>query len=139
MINIETWIPIVLSGVLSGHASAAWFNIVGDPTKPTEDVVEVDVGTLSPYQSTRTLLIRVNRTTHRTSWDGVAYRSYTAQVLFECTKPSAYYQSITFFKDPLWVGDTTTVQYEKEPRREMQFRAIQPNPSARIVKAACSR
>ena len=130
---------LVLVGVMvASGANATWFTLTGDPAMADEDTVEVEVNTLNTVEQSRTLLIRVNRETDRTSWDGVAYRSYTAQIVFECSVPAAYYQSITFFKQPLWLGEPLTVAYGQQPRREVQFLAMQPNPASRLVRAACN-
>ena len=73
-----------------------------------------------------------------TSWDGVAYRSYTAAVAVDCAAKTGRYLSLDFFMLPLWKGGAyKTSRYSSTEVRAMLFRDITPNPTERIIKAAC--
>lgn len=127
-------------GLLAAGVAAAqptWLTVLGDPADPAVNTVEVDP--VDHDQDERSLRVRVNRSAPRTSWDGVPYRSYEAVVLFDCTRKSARYQTITFFAQPLWRGDALrSVDYSTGPARMMEFRDVHPNPLQRIVHAACA-
>lgn len=120
---------------LQAHAQD-WLTVQGDPELPDQDTVQVDP--VARELEPRVMGVRVNRSAPRISWDGVPYRSYTAQVAFDCTSRTARYRSIAFFLDPLWQGNPMrTVDYTSGPPRMMEFREIQPNPTQRIISAAC--
>jgi len=115
-----------------------WFTVLGDRADPTLNTIEVDPAPLEISDAGRTMSIRVSRSTQRTSWDGVPYRSYTARVLFNCTEGKAYYLSLAFYNQPLWRGAShTTSTYTRENPRPMLFLDVEPNPTQRIIKAAC--
>lgn len=113
-----------------------WFTVTGDPEDPAVNTIQVDP--VDTDHDLRTLRVRVSRSTPRTSWDGVPYRSYNANVLFECAKNRARYLTISYFKEPRWVGEPfKTVDYTTGPQRMMEFRDVAPNPTQRILHAAC--
>lgn len=115
-----------------------WFTVLGDRADPTLNTIEVDPAPLEVSEAGRMMSIRVSRSTQRTSWDGVPYRSYTARVLFNCTEGKAYYLSLTFYLQPLWRGTShKTSTYTRENPRPMLFLDVEPNPTQRIIKAAC--
>lgn len=120
-------------------AQSTWLTIVGSAHDAKNDVVEVDPASRSGNASLPTLNVRVSRATLRSSWDNVPYRSYTSTVAIDCTEKNGRYTEINFFMMPLWQGkphkSTTFVPPETRP---MRFRDIEPNPTARIVRAACT-
>ncbi|MGB4115999.1 MAG: hypothetical protein WBK51_05590 [Polaromonas sp.] len=121
------------------HAAAAWFTIIGDSKLPDVDIVEVDTQNMNLSGSEKTLHIRVNRSNLRTSWDGVSYRSYTAMVLVNCSAKTARYQSLVFYMQPIWSDAShKTSVYSDSVVRPMLFRSMEPNPTERIIRAACS-
>ena len=100
------------------------------------DTVQVDP--VARDTEPRVMGVRVSRSAPRISWDGVPYRSYVAEVEFDCTLRTARYLGITFFLEPLWQGaPVRTVDYRADDPRRMEFREIDPNPTQRIVSAAC--
>ena len=114
-----------------------WFTVMGDPQDASVNTVQVDP--VDHDADLRTLRVRVSRSTQRTSWDGVPYRSYTAQVAFECEKNKARYLVLTYYPQPRWQGEPDkTVDYTTGPPRMMEFRDVTPNPTQRIIHAACS-
>jgi len=129
-------LPLLLACPLAG--AQPWFTITGDPASPALDTVEVDPVPVEVRENLRTMRVRVNRATQRTSWDGTPYRSYVSEVLFDCGRNTARYLSITFHARPLWQGQPLrTTNYASGTPRWMEFRQIEPNPTQRILNAAC--
>lgn len=132
--NASFW-PLALWSA-AALADTNWFTVVGDPQADQVDTVQVDPWT---HAGDGSLQIRINRAQPRISWDGVPYRSYTAQVAFDCPAGRAQYLSIRYHLEPLWRGEPhRSVDYRSGPQRLMEFREMQPNPTARIVAAACN-
>ena len=117
--------------------SSTWFTVLGDPTDPGVNTVQVDP--VDRDNDPRTMRVRVSRSENRTSWDGVPYRSYTSNVFFDCEHGTARYLSITYYSQANWRGEAgKTVDYTTGPVRPMAFTNVSPNPTQRIVHAACS-
>ena len=115
-----------------------WFNIQGDPGNPATDTVEVNPEPLTVNGSLRTMRVRVSRSVERKNWDGVPYRSYFAEVLFNCNDNNARYVAMEYYLQPNWTGEPhATIKYAPSDARAMRFRDITPNPAAQIIRAAC--
>jgi len=117
-----------------------WFTVMGDPVNPALNTIEVDPIPLETTEAGRTMRIRVSRSSQRTSWDGIAYRSYRATVLVNCTDGKAWYLSLDFHRDPLWQGTayrTSVFTRDQQQQRPMLFLDVEPNPTQRIIRAAC--
>lgn len=128
----------LLGGASVLHAQAAWFTVLGDPQDPALNTIEVDPVPVSVQGELRTMKIRVSRSLPRTSWDGVPYRSYTSTVRFDCANKTARYLSLDFYKEPLWQGEPhQTSTYPEGVVRHMAFRDVTPNPTQRLIRAAC--
>lgn len=128
---------LCLMGASWAHAQATWFTVIGDDRDGALDTIQVDPESMTSGDI-RTLRVRVNRAAMRTSWDGIPYRSYRSLVRFDCVNRSARYISITYFMSPLWAGEShRTVDYTTGTPRPMLFRDVNPNPGARIIRAAC--
>ena len=122
----------------SAQGQAQWFTIEGDVKHPAADVIEVDVRSLSRDGDHRSMALRVSRATRRSSWDGVPYRSYTAEVVFDCAEKTARYKSLAFYMQPLWEGPVhKTSSFTAGEIRPVRFLDSQPNPTGRIINAAC--
>lgn len=120
-------------------AESSWLTVSGNPDDFQTDVVQVDPASLSGNPSFPTLSVRVSRATLRTSWDNVPYRSYTSTVLIDCADKSGRYTEITFYMMPFWQGKPhKSTTFAPEEMRPMRFRQIEPNPTSRIVRAACA-
>lgn len=120
-------------------ASADWFTVIGDPTQVDTETVQVNPIALSRTPSVRIMDVRVNRATARTSWEGVPYRSYEAQVRFLCDEGRADYRRIVFYAAPLWQGPSHhRNDYDEASAPPMLFKDMTPNPTQRIVRAACT-
>lgn len=136
--NMLFW--ALLGGVSVLHAQAAWFTVLGDPQEPAVNTIEVDPVPIFVQGEVRTMKIRVSRSTPRTSWDGVNYRSYTSTVSFDCANKSARYLSLDFYREPLWKGEShKTSTFPESVVRRMEFRDVTPNPTQRLIRAACQR
>lgn len=119
-------------------AQTAWFTVVGDRNNPAANTVEVDPVPLSVQERKRVMQVRVNRSELRTSWDAVPYRSYVSEVVFDCARRNARYTSLVFYQLPLWAGEShQTSTYTEANPRWMLFRDMSPNPTARLIRAAC--
>jgi hypothetical protein len=125
-------------GGSSAFAESQWLAMTGDPTDASVDTVQVDPVTFNRAGALRTVGVRVNRTAERKSWDGAVYRSYNSEVLIDCSARTGRYLSIEFFAQPLWQGDPHgKTQYSKREIRPMLFRDMDPNPTQRLIRAAC--
>ncbi len=120
------------------HAQTLWFNIMGDPANETVNTIEVDPTPVSISGETRIMRVRVSRSADRVNWEGVSYRSYVSEVLFDCSNNKASYVSINFYHQPAWKGEPhkRSLCPQSEPHL-MQFRDVEPNPYKRIIRAAC--
>ena len=127
---------LVCASVL--HAQDAWFTVMGDPKDPGVNTIEVDPVPVAVQGELRTMKIRVSRSLARTSWDGVPYRSYTSTVQFDCAHKNARYLALDFYQQPLWKGEShKTSTYPEGVVRRMEFRDVTPNPTQRLIRAAC--
>ena len=119
-------------------AQVSWFTVLGDPANPAVDTIEVDPSPLSVTVEAQTMRVRVSRSKLRKSWDGVPYRSYVSDVVFDCANKKARYSTIVFYMQPLWQGSShNTSTYSRSNPRWMEFRDVSPNPNQQIIRAAC--
>jgi hypothetical protein len=122
----------------SAMAEASWFTIMGDAANPAVDTIEVDAVPVTTAGHLRTLRVRVSRAQPRQSWDGVPYRSYRSEVVFDCKSRSARYSMLEFFHQPGWAGQPHNKSiYAESAPRWMAFVDVEPNPTERIIRAAC--
>jgi hypothetical protein len=125
----------------AGHVALAqspWLAIVGDVSDPAADTVQVDPVTFNRAGALRTVRVRVSRSLERKSWDGAVYRSYVSDVLIDCVAGTGRYVSIEFFDQPVWEGEPHgKAAYSRREIRPMLFRDMDPNPTARLIRAAC--
>ena len=129
-------VGLVLGSCAWGQVS--WFTVMGDASNPALDTIEVDPSPLSITAQAQTMRIRVNRAKLRKSWEAVPYRSYEADVAFDCGSKKARYTSIVFYMLPLWQGKShNTSNYSQAHPRWMEFRDVSPNPTRQIIRAAC--
>lgn len=118
---------------------SSWLTVLGDPTNASINTIQVNPQPVSVSDAGRVLRVRVSRSTERTSWDGITYRSYESTVLFDCLNDTARYLLVTYFRQPAWLGNPyKSVNYGSSVPRWMQFREVTPNPNERIIQAACS-
>lgn len=119
------------------HAQPGWFTVVGDPLDKAADTVQVDPDRVADAASAKTMNLRVNRGKSRFNWDGVPYRSYESRVVFDCQSRRASYVAARFYIEPLWQGEPHQVVDYAEAPKPVLFLDMKPNPTARIVRAAC--
>ncbi len=121
-----------------GRGQTHWLTVMGDPQDVAVNTVEVDPRPVSVNGNLRTMKVRVSRAAHRASREGVPYRSFESQVVFDCTHMTARYAMITYYLQPVWQGPShKTAVFPDNPPRTVEFRSLQPNPTARIIRAAC--
>ncbi|MDM0028100.1 surface-adhesin E family protein [Variovorax saccharolyticus] len=119
------------------EAQTPWFTVTGNRADPGVDTVEVDPVAIRSEGELKTMNVRVSRATERRNWDGLPYRSYESRVIFDCRARKASYIEATFYAEPLWRGTPKPViDYSANPR-PMLFRDVEPNPTQRLIRAAC--
>ncbi len=123
---------------VSLQAQTVWFNVMGNPADETVNTIEVDPTPVSINGETRIMRVRVSRSADRVNWDGVPYRSYVSEVLFNCADHTARYISIDYYRQPAWKGELyQRLLYSQGKPRPMRFRDVEPNPYRRIIRAVC--
>ncbi|MBT2323291.1 hypothetical protein J7E62_13135 [Variovorax paradoxus] len=128
-----------LLGLITAGAQAQpdWFTVTGNPDDASVDTVQVDPVAVKSSGDLKTMNVRVSRSAPRINWDGVPYCSYASRVVFDCRAGKASYLYARYYLEPLWQGAShKAVDYAGQPR-PMLFRNIEPNPTGRIVRAAC--
>ncbi len=137
---MRTWWVMVsmLASVGTGvQAQSNWFTVTGNPRDPSVNTVQVDPVAVSSTADRKTMNLRVSRSAPRVNWDGVPYRSYESQVAFDCRARKAEYRVATYYSEPLWAGEPVIAADYADKPRPMLFRDMEPNPTYRIVRAAC--
>lgn len=131
------WIACFGLAGASLAAEAAWFTVTGNAEDAAVNTVQVDPVATEVEGARRTMSLRVNRSQDRANWEGVPYRSYEARVVFDCRAGKAEYRFARFYMAPLWQGEPhRTTDYADRPR-PMRFVDVEPNPTDRIIRAAC--
>ena len=134
---MRKWLALVGLSCAVGPACAAWFTVAGDPYTPEADTVQVDPLALQAEGNTRIMSLRVNRSRQRNNWEGRPYRSYAASVVVDCRAMQADYLEVTYYMQPLWQGEPYLRTDYTANQRRMLFKDMEPNPTARIIRAAC--
>lgn len=114
-----------------------WFTVAGDAGRPDAETVQVDPVALRTDGDARTMRVRVSRSQERRNWDDVPYRSYESRVLINCRTRKAHYLDASFYKEALWQGAPHLVANYQQSPQPMLFRGMNPNPTERIIRAAC--
>ncbi len=121
----------------AAHAQGEWFTVTGDPADASVDTVQVDPVAVAVDGTSKTMNVRVNRATARINWDAVPYRSYDARVVFDCQTRQANYVQARYYPQALWSGEPAVeADYGSNPR-PMLFLDMAPNPTSRLISAAC--
>ena len=131
------WAVLFIGISGAAHAQTAWFNIMGDPADETANTIQVDPTPVSIHGAQRVMRLRVSRSADRANWDGVPYRSFVAEVLFDCLNHTASYLTIDYFSVPEWKGEPKRLVYSHRKPQPLQFPDVLPNPRLRIIRAAC--
>jgi len=128
-----------LGGGALVFAQSSWLTVAGDPGDSQNDVVQIDPTSRAGTASLPTFNVRVSRAVLRISWDDIPYRSYASTVAIDCAENSGRYTEISFYMMPLWEGQShKTISFSAAESRPMRFRDIEPSPTSRIVRAACT-
>lgn len=139
-VGVRWWfacLGLLCAGVAAQAAEVAWFTVAGNPADHAADSVQVDPVAIKITGERRIMNLRVNRSQDRANWEGQPYRSYDARVAFDCRARTAEYHFARFYMTPLWQGEAhKTTDYSKNPR-PMRFLDMAPNPTDRIIRAAC--
>ena len=137
---MKLWVVGLWAGLAwgaSAQAQSNWFTVVGNPADPAADTVQVEPVAVRTEGGMKTMSLRVSRAGPRRNWEGVPYRSYESEVAFDCRTRRADYRRASFYAEPLWQGTPhRTTDYTNDPK-PMLFRDMAPNPTRRIVRAAC--
>ncbi|MEO5737940.1 MAG: surface-adhesin E family protein [Variovorax sp.] len=136
---MKTWLVLLLLGSVGAPAFAQnrWFTVTGNLQDPVINTVQVDPVAVATSSDRKIMKVRVSRSADRVNWDGVPYRSYESQVAFDCRSGKAEYMNATYYLAPFWTGiPHHTSDYAASPR-PMLFRDVEPNPTHRLVRAAC--
>lgn len=134
---MRTWLVLLAWIGCQAQAETRWFTVVGNPGDPLVDTVQVDPVAAQVEGHRKTMSLRVSRASPRLNWEQLPYRSYEARVVFDCRGRKGSYLHATYYPVPLWAGEPHNVtDYSNHPRPVL-FRDIEPNPTERIVRAAC--
>ncbi len=135
--QLVAWVGGLVLGC-AAWGQTDWFTVLGDPANPGVDTIEVDPSPLSVTVDAQTMRVRVSRGELRKNWEGLPYRSYESEVVFDCSHKKARYTSMVFYMQPLWQGPShNTSTYTRDNPRWMEFRDVRPNPNRQIIRAAC--
>jgi len=124
--------------VLPAKAQSDWLTVVGLQDEAAIDIVEVQLGSRASGSDLQNINLRVNRAATRTSTDGVVFRSFIATAVIDCVAKNGRFTSSAFYAEPLWQGQPhKALTFSATEVRPMLFRSIEPNPTERIIMAAC--
>ena len=122
----------------AASANPNWLTIVGDPLDPAVAIIQIDPNAAVVASDQRTMFVRVSRPQQRASTDGVSFRSYHANVLFDCSQKSARFVTVDFYEQALWQGmPHKSMSFGPTQLRPLVFRFFEPNPLEKLVRAAC--
>lgn len=119
-------------------AEPLWLTIMGDPTRQDVETVQVMADSVSLEGAIGSLRLRVSRTQSREGYDGQNYRSYVGWIKVNCPRREGRFQQLQFYSEPLWTGEVRVANYTDPNMPQLQFKDIEPNPTARLIRAACS-
>ena len=135
----STWSATAIgTTTLADDDKVSWLTILGSPGDPDVDTILIDPTPSAVKGHMRWMNLRLNRAKTRTSTDGIVFRSFVSVIEFDCDKRSARFTKTQFYNDPLWASPGRAMDYPAAMVRPMAFREIEPNPSERVIRAACS-
>ncbi len=123
--------------VPSGAFADDWFSITGDPDDAAANTVQVAPDSVVVFANLRFVKVRTNRAAVRQGYDGIPYRSYVSTAQIDCDTHAARFRKLELFEGPLWTGPHRSLEYAEADMPKMNFRDMLPNPTERIVQAAC--
>jgi hypothetical protein len=116
----------------------SWLTVVGNAADPDINTILIDPTPVDVKGHLRWMTLRLNRAKQRTSTDGIVFRSFVSVIEFDCDKRTARFTKTQFYNGPLWTSPGRAMDYPASMVRPMVFREIEPNPSERVIKAACT-
>lgn len=129
---------LLLLPALACAGGDLWLTIVGEPERADVDTIQFNPIPVSVQGPLRVMTVRVSRSEERMSGDGIRFRSFSGLVEFNCERQQARFASSQFYDEPLWRSPSRFVKYPPTDVRPMAFRKFEPNPSERVIRAACS-
>ncbi|MBP7564639.1 MAG: hypothetical protein KA795_01400 [Burkholderiaceae bacterium] len=128
------------AALAAGAAEPVWFAVAGDPRDPGADTILIDMSSLRARQNVQVMEVRVSRGHERLSRNtGHRFRSYAAKVHIDCARDQALLRNTRFYAAPLWSGEPfATVEFPDPQQVPLALREFDPNPLARIMRAACN-
>lgn len=128
----------MLLGAGSLRAEPLWLTLTGDPSRTDQDSVQVRADSVALSGTTGSLQLRVSRADTREAFDSQPYRSYIGWIKVDCTQQEGLFQQLQYYTAALWTGETRVVNFAEPNMPKLMFKDMQPNPTARLVRAACS-
>jgi len=136
--DLKRWLFLLLLAGALAQAETRWLTIAGDPEDPAVHTVEVDPAQLRGDSQTRLLHIRVNLPRPAQQLAPTPYRSFEATIRLDCTSNTAQYDALLLYAQPDWKGEPLkAVPPDDEALRTVRFPDADPDPTPRIIKAAC--
>ena len=101
----------------------------------TADTVQINMAKMEARGNDDVMQLRVNLAQQRTMDGGEKYQSYQSKILIECSADSVVHLEQLRFELPRWEGHSTFQRFPEV--RPMAFGGLEPNPKARVLRAAC--
>jgi hypothetical protein len=128
----------ILSGAGPLHADPLWLTLSGDASRSDLDSVQVMADSVTLSGTTGALQLRVNRAIARDAYDNIPYRSYIGWIKVDCTLREGRFQQLQYYSEALWTGEVRVVNFTEPNLPQLLFKDMQPNPTTRLIRAACS-
>ncbi|MEO7887522.1 MAG: surface-adhesin E family protein [Polaromonas sp.] len=123
----------------AAYAAETWLTLAGDPADPGAHYVQVNPAAIDLQGDLRIIPVRINRARLWTFRDSVQFRSVETDVRIDCVRHTADYVKAAFYAQPDFRGTPFKLaSYAADGAHPMEFEDMADNPTARIIKAACS-
>ena len=117
---------------------AEWFTL-NDASDLPDEMVQVDPTSVTANGQTRTVRVRVTRSTSRRAANGSIFRSFEGTVSIDCISRSARYDSYTFYARPNFEGAPVyTQRFGPDEARPAALGTLRRDFAERVIRAACS-
>lgn len=128
---------VALTLALASRADPVWFSVMGQPSQPDVDSVELNVENIPKRGEVARLDLRVNLAKQRLMTGGEKYQSYISVIEIDCSKDSIVHVHQTRYANAFWKGAGTFQKFEQV--RPMAFGGLLPSPKPTILRAACNK
>jgi hypothetical protein len=132
----------ILAILLTFHLAQAsaqdderWFTVLGNLADSETDTVQLNMAKVETRGKNDVMQLRVTLAKQRTMATGERFQSYRSQILIECAKESIVHLNQTRFELGRWGGPSEYQRFNEV--RPMAFGGLEPNPKARVLRAAC--